>query len=103
MKNKSFKFTVILNADDHYKLVYKSREMNLSQANLIRELIRKSLIDDIKELNLFVDDLRKLTRSLSNNLNQISKKVNSKILLDELLEAKKLNEEITKIWQLLKS
>ncbi len=103
MKNKSFKFTVILNADDHYKLVYKSREMNLSQANLIRELIRKSLIDDIKELNLFVDDLRKLTRSLSNNLNQISKKVNSKILLDEIDEAEKLNEEITKIWQLLKS
>lgn len=103
MKNKSFKFTVILNADDHYKLVYKSREMNLSQANLIRELIRKSLIDDIKELNLFVDDLRKLTRSLSNNLNQISKKVNSKILLDEIDEAEKLNEKITKIWQLLKS
>ena len=77
--------------------------MNLSQANLIRELIRKSLIDDIKELNLFVDDLRKLTRSLSNNLNQISKKVNSKILLDEIDEAGKLNEEITKIWQLLKS
>ncbi|WP_288876469.1 plasmid mobilization relaxosome protein MobC [uncultured Fusobacterium sp.] len=103
MKNKSFKFTVILSADDHYKLVYKSKEMNLSQANLIRELIRKSLIDDIKELNLFVDDLRKLTRSLSNNLNQISKKVNSKILLDEIDEAEKLNEEITKIWQLLKS
>ena len=103
MKNNSFKFTVILNADDHYKLVYKSREMNLSQANLIRELIRKSLIDDIKELNLFVDDLRKLTRSLSNNLNQISKKVNSKILLDEIDEAEKLNEKITKIWQLLKS
>lgn len=103
MKNKSFKFTVVLSADDHYKLVYKSKEMNLSQANLIRELIRKSLIDDIKELNLFVDDLRKLTRSLSNNLNQISKKVNSKILLDEIDEAGKLNEEITKIWQLLKS
>ena len=103
MKNKSFKFTVILSADDHYKLLYKSKEMNLSQANLIRELIRKSLIDDIKELNLFVDDLRKLTRSLSNNLNQISKKVNSKILLDEIDEAEKLNEEITKIWQLLKS
>lgn len=103
MRNKSFKFTIILSADDHYKLVYKSKEMNLSQANLIRELIRKSLIDDIKELNLFVDDLRKLTRSLSNNLNQISKKVNSKILLDEIDEAEKLNEEITKIWQLLKS
>lgn len=103
MKNKSFKFTVILSTDDHYKLVYKSKEMNLSQANLIRELIRKSLIDDIKELNLFVDDLRKLTRSLSNNLNQISKKVNSKILLDEIDEVEKLNEEITKIWQLLKS
>lgn len=103
MKNKSFKFTVILSADDHYKLVYKSKEMNLSQANLIRELIRKSLIDDIKEFNLFVDDLRKLTRSLSNNLNQISKKVNSKILLNEIDEAEKLKEEITKIWQLLKS
>ena len=58
---------------------------------------------DIGELNELLDDLRKVARNLSNNINQIAKKINSNVLIDELEEAKKLHEEITKVWQLLKS
>ena len=61
------------------------------------------MYEDIKEYNEVLDDLRKATRNLSNNINQIAKKVNSNVLIDELEEAKKLHEEITKVWQLLKS
>ena len=96
-------FTVRLTEDDHIKLIYQARKLNISQSEFLRELIRKNLFYDIKEYNELLDDLRKATRNLSNNINQIAKKVNSTAMLNELEEAKKLHEEIVKIWQLLKS
>lgn len=102
MKKTLKKFTVRLSEDDHIKLIYQADKLNISQAELLRELIRKNLIDDIGELNELLDDLRKVARNLSNNINQIAKKVNSNILIDELEEAKKLQKEITKVWQSLK-
>ena len=103
MEKKLKQFTVRLTKEDHLKLILQAEKLNISQAELLRELIRKNLIDDIGELNELLDDLRKATRNLSNNINQIAKKVNSNVLIDELEEAKKLHEEITKVWQLLKS
>ena len=101
--NKILKqFTVRLSEDDHIKLVYQADKLNISQAEFLREMIRKGLLDDIKEYNFLLDDLRKSTRNLSNNINQIAKKINSNILINELQEAEKLHGEITKIWQLLK-
>ena len=102
MKKPLKKFTVRLSEDDHIKLIYQADKLNISQAELLRELIRKNLIDDIGELNELLDDLRKVARNLSNNINQIAKKVNSNVLIDELEEAKKLQKEITKVWQSLK-
>lgn len=102
MEEKIKKFTVRLNENDYYKLRYKAREMKLSRAEFIRELIRKSLLDDIKEYNEMLNELRKLTRNISNNINQLSRKVNSNILFDEVKEAEKLNEELKEICQLLK-
>lgn len=102
MKKALKKFTVRLSEDDHIKLIYQADKLNISQAELLRELIRKNLIDDIGELNELLDDLRKVARNLSNNINQIAKKVNSNVLIDELEEAKKLQKEITKVWQSLK-
>jgi NurA-like 5'-3' nuclease len=102
MKKTLKKFTVRLSEDDHIKLIYQADKLNISQAELLRELIRKNLIDDIRELNELLDDLRKVARNLSNNINQIAKKVNSNVLIDELEEAKKLQKEITKVWQSLK-
>lgn len=102
MKKKLKQFTVRLSEDDHIKLVYQADKLNISQAEFLREMIRKGLLDDIKEYNILLDDLRKSTRNLSNNINQIAKKINSNILINELQEAEKLHGEITKIWQLLK-
>ena len=103
MKEDLKKFTVRLTNDDHIKLIYQARKLNVSQSEFLRELIRKNLLDDVKEYNELLDDLRKATRNLSNNINQIAKKINSAAMINELEEAKKLHEEITKIWQLLKS
>ena len=102
MKKTLKKFTVRLSEDDHIKLIYQADKLNISQAELLRELIRKNLIDDIGELNELLDDLRKVARNLSNNINQIAKKVNNNVLINELEEAKKLQKEITKVWQSLK-
>ena len=103
MKKDLRQFTVRLTEDDHIKLIYQAKKLNISQAEFLRELIRKNLSDDIKEYNELLNDLRKATRNLSNNINQIAKKVNSTAMINELEEAKKLHEEIVKIWQLLKS
>ena len=103
MEKKLKQFTIRLTKEDHLKLILQAKKLNISQAELLRELIRKNLIDDIGELNELLNDLRKIVRNLSNNINQIAKKVNSSILINELEEAKKLHEEITKVWQLLKS
>ena len=102
MEKKLKQFTVRLTKEDHLKLILQAEKLNISQAELLRELIRKNLIDDIGELNELLDDLRKVARNLSNNINQIAKKVNSNVLIDELEEAKKLQKEITKVWQSLK-
>ena len=103
MKKKLKQFTIRLTKEDHLKLILQAKKLNISQAELLRELLRKNMYEDIKEYNEVLDDLRKATRNLSNNINQIAKKVNSNVLIDELEEAKKLHEEITKVWQLLKS
>ena len=103
MKKDLRQFTVRLTKDDHIKLVYQAKKLNISQAEFLRELIRKNLLYDIKEYNELLDDLRKAIRNLSNNINQIAKKINSTAMINELNEAEKLHEEIVKIWQLLKS
>ncbi len=97
------KFTVRFSEDDRLKLSYQAEQLNISQAEFIRQLIRKNMFEDIKEFNILLDDLRIAIRNLSNNINQIAKKTNSKILFNELEEAEKIHKEIVKIWQLLKS
>lgn len=103
MKKILKQFTIRLTEEDHLKLIYQAEKLNVSQAEFLRELIRKNLIDDIKEYNECIDDLRKVTRTLSNNINQIAKKVNSNTMINELEEAKNLHKEIVRVWQLLKS
>ena len=103
MKKDLRQFTVRLTEDDHIKLIYQAKKLNISQAEFLRKLIRKNLLYDIKEYNELLDDLRKAIRNLSNNINQIAKKINSTAMINELNEAEKLHEEIVKIWQLLKS
>ena len=63
MKKDLRQFTVRLTKDDHIKLVYQAKKLNISQAEFLRELIRKNLLYDIKEYNELLDDLRKATRN----------------------------------------
>lgn len=102
MKKKLSQFTIRLNEKDHRNLIEQAKYLKISQAELLRELLRKNIISDIKDYNIFLDELRKDVRTLTNNINQIAKKINSDILINELEEANKLREEITKIWQLLR-
>ena len=102
MKEKLKQFTIRLNERDHTYLVQQAKNLRISQAELLRELLRKNMVKDIKEYNIFLDELRKNVRTLTNNVNQIAKKVNSDILINELEEANNLQEEVKKIWQLLK-
>ncbi len=90
------KITVRLEELDYLKLLCQSSELNKSQNELIRELIRKNFIDDIKEHNLFLKDIFFLYKNISNNLNQIAKKVNLNAITD-----KDIKKEIDDIWQLL--
>ena len=98
MKKDLRQFTVRLTEDDHIKLIYQAKKLNISQAEFLRELIRKNLLYDIKEYNELLDDLRKATRNLSNNINQIAKKINSTAMINELNEAEKLHV-LEKIFQ----
>ena len=90
------KITVRLEKTDYLKLLSQCSELNLSQSELIRELIRKNFIGDIKEHNDFLKSTFFLFKNISNNLNQIAKKVN----LNSISE-NDLKEEIDDIWQLL--
>ena len=75
MKKKLKQFTGRLTKEDHLKLILQAEKLNISQAELLRELLRKNMYEDIKEYNEVLDDLRKAIRNLSNNINQIAKKV----------------------------
>ena len=96
------KITVRLNKEDHSYLLFQSEKFGKSQNEFIRELIRKDLVDDIKDLNVILNDIRKQIRFLSTNINQVAKFKNSKILFNEIEASKKINEELKKLWELLK-
>lgn len=96
------KLTVRLNQEDYLSLLCQVEKFGKSQNEFIRELIRKSFVEDIKDLNLVLDEIRKQIRFLSNNINQVAKYKHSKILFDEIEESKKIHQEIKKLWELLK-
>lgn len=102
MERKIKQFAVRLTEKDYANLVIQAKELETTKSELLRELLRKNMVKDIKEYNIFLDELRKNVRTLTNNVNQIAKKVNSDILINELEEANNLQEEVKKIWQLLK-
>ena len=48
MEKKLKKFTVRLVEEDHLKLIYQAKKLNLSQAQLLRELIKKGIFELVK-------------------------------------------------------
>ena len=97
------KVTVRLNKNDYAGLYCQSEKIGKTMNEYLRELIRKDMFEDIKDFNLFLDDIRKQTRILSNNINQLAKFKNKGLLFEEIEAAQKLNEEVSKLCQLLKS
>lgn len=96
------KVTVRLDLEDYVSLYSQSQDIGKSMNEFIRELIRKNMLHDIKEYNAYLDEIRKQTRNLSNNINQLAKLKNSKVLIDEIEASKMLNEELVDLCQLLK-
>lgn len=90
------KITIRLKEKDYLKLCVQTSQFNKSQNELIRELIRKNFIDDIKEHNQFLREIFFLYKNISNNLNQLVKRVNSKDINTD-----KIKVEIDEIWHLL--
>ncbi len=103
MKEKYKRLNIRLTQSDYDKLIFQVKKLNTTQANFMRELIRKNMYKDIKDFNTFLEDIWRLTRIISNNINQIAKKANTGLEKDYIFEIIKVNEELGKLWQSLKS
>ncbi len=103
MKEKYKRLNIRLTQSDYDKLIFQVKKLNTTQANFMRELIRKSMYEDIRTFNTFLEDIWRLTRIISNNVNQIAKKANTRLEKGYIFEIVKINEELRKLWQSLKS
>ena len=103
MKEKYKRLNIRLTQSDYDKLIFQVKKLNITQADFMRELIRKSMYKDIKDFNVFLEDIWRLTRIISNNINQIAKKAKTGLEKDYIFEIVKVNEELGKLWQSLKS
>ena len=103
MKEKYKKLNIRLTQSDYDKLIFQVKKLNITQADFMRELIRKSMYEDIRTFNTFLEDIWRLTRIISNNVNQIAKKANTRLEKGYIFEIVKINEELRKLWQSLKS
>lgn len=103
MKEKYKRLNIRLTQSDYDKLIFQVKKLNTTQANFMRELIRKSMYEDIRTFNTFLEDIWRLTRIISNNVNQIAKKTNTGLEKGYIFEIVKINEELRKLWQSLKS
>ncbi|MGL5244380.1 MAG: plasmid mobilization relaxosome protein MobC [Sarcina sp.] len=90
------KLTLRLNETDYNLLVEQCNILETNQNELLRELIRKNTIHDIKEYNELLKDFFRILKSTSNNLNQLARKSHYS---DEVEEIRK---ELKSIWQSLK-
>ncbi len=103
MKEKYKRLNIRLTQADYDKLIFQVKKLNTTQADFMRELIRKSMYEDIKAFNVFLEDIWRLTRIISNNVNQIAKKANTRLEKERIFEIVKVNEELGKLWQSLRS
>ena len=103
MKEKYKRLNIRLTQSDYDKLIFQVKKLNTTQENFMRELIRKSMYEDIRTFNTFLEDIWRLTRIISNNVNQIAKKANTRLEKGYIFEIVKINEELRKLWQSLKS
>lgn len=62
MKEKYKRLNIRLTQADYDKLIFQVKKLNTTQADFMRELIRKSMYEDIKAFNVCLEDIWRLTR-----------------------------------------
>ena len=95
---KKYKFTVRLSEKERKILNIKSKSLNISQNKFLKNAL---YFDEkkIDELNKNTIEILKLSRYISNNLNQIAKKVNS---VEHLQEGFDYVESLEELWRSLR-
>lgn len=91
------RLTLRLDDEDLKIITSKAKKNKTNITETLREMIRKSEIEDIKTYNKNLKELLLLKRSLGNNLNQLAKKGHN---IENFEEVKK---ELEKLWQSLKA
>lgn len=94
MKEK--KLTIRLNQKDYSLLEEQIKLYDCSINQFFRELLRSEKAIVNAENNKIKKDIYYLLKNATNNLNQISRKLNSEE------DTKKIREELKQIWQFLK-
>lgn len=74
MKEKYKRLNIRLTQADYDKLIFQVKKLNTTQADFMRELIRKSMYEDIKAFNVFLEDIWRLTRNYIKQCQPNSKK-----------------------------
>lgn len=90
------KLTLRLKENDYNLLLEQCKILETNQNELLRELIRKNQVQDIKEYNTTLMEIFRLLKLTSNNLNQLAKKSHY------LNEVEEIRKELNNIWQSLK-
>ena len=95
---KKYKFTVRLSEKERDILNVKSKFLNISQNKFLKNAL---YFDEkkIEELNKNTIEILKLSRYISNNLNQIAKKVNS---VEHLQKGFDYVESLEELWRSLR-
>ena len=95
---KKYKFTVRLSEKERDILNVKSKSLNISQNKFLKNAL---YFDEkkIEELNKNTIEISKLSRYISNNLNQIAKKVNS---VEHLQKGFDYVESLEELWRSLR-
>lgn len=87
-----------LDKEDYDLLENQAKSYGVTKNEFVRILIRKNMLEDIKELNENLKAIYRLKIGIGNSLNQIAKKCNSKSISD----FKKIQMELDELWQSLK-
>lgn len=87
-----------LDEEDYNLLETQAKLYGVTKNEFVRVLIRKNMLGDIQELNENLKDIFRLKVSVGNNLNQITKKCNSKTISD----FREIQKELDDLWQSLK-
>ena len=90
------KLTLRLKENDYNLLLEQCKILETNQNELLRELIRKNQVQDIKEYNITLMEIFRLLKLTSNNLNQLAKKSHYSNEVEEI------RKELNNIWQSVK-